>query len=404
MNILHLCVFGPYSDKFSYQENVIPRYHAMEGHNVTVIVRNLAFDYTGNIVETERASYIDEYGVNVRRLPYKRYFSRSLTDVFLYIPILKILKTVRPDLIFIHDAQLTSLSYFDVLKYCKRENRNCIVFGDIHSDYYNSGNNKKRGFLKTFLLKRIRSHFCHKIVPMYKKVYYVAQSCLPYAQDFCRIPLNKMELLPLGFNDELLATKDKENIRTLIREKYGFNSKDIIIVHGGKINSEKRTKELINGILLLNNPNVKLFLFGGIAKEYEKEIIPLISDNSSWIVYFGPLSPNDYYNIYLSSDLAVFPGSQSAIWQEAIGCFLPIVVYYRDGQTQYLNRCGNATFFENQDEKSIASKLDEVLNNNKLKIMKEAALEASQFFSYRTSSSKIIKDYYFFKNKNDSKE
>ena len=43
----------------------------------------------------------------------------------------------NPDLIFIHDAHRTCLSYLKVVDYV-RHHESCALLGDIHNDFYNS--------------------------------------------------------------------------------------------------------------------------------------------------------------------------------------------------------------------------------------------------------------------------
>lgn len=395
MKIVHVCTFGTYTDSFSYQENVLPRYHADMGHDVTVIAQNKAFDYSGKIVDFDEQKYTDEYGVQIIRVCYKKYIFKTITDVFSYARIFKYLKTINPDLIFVHDAQLTTLTYFDIRKYCNRINPSCIVFGDVHADIYNTSPNKKNIFKKSFL-HFYKYLFFKKVIPIYKKIYCVAQSCLEYAEAVLKIPSEKLDLLPLGFDDKLLICKDRDSIRHSLRTKYHLADDDIIVVHGGKLDSKKKTIELIQAISNIGNKKIKLFIFGGVSECYFNELFAAIEKND-FVYYFGPLKPSEYYDLYLSSDIAVFPGGQSAIWQEAIGCGLPLVVYYRNGMTEYLNRCGNAAFFCNQDVDSIKLKLIELLNYNCLRQMKDAAAKASSFFSYKNSARRIMNDYYYFK-------
>lgn len=37
MKILHMCVTGPYTDRFNYQENMLTKYQVKKVHNVYVI-------------------------------------------------------------------------------------------------------------------------------------------------------------------------------------------------------------------------------------------------------------------------------------------------------------------------------------------------------------------------------
>ena len=38
MRICHLCLHGPYNEGWNYQENILPKYHSLGGHDVFQIV------------------------------------------------------------------------------------------------------------------------------------------------------------------------------------------------------------------------------------------------------------------------------------------------------------------------------------------------------------------------------
>ena len=392
MKIIHLCLYGPYTDDFSYQENIIPRYHKKMGHDVTIIAHNVSFNRSGVTFTIDNGIFVDSNGIKIYRMAYHKIISPKFTNYFAKVDLLEILKTERPDVVFVHDAQLPCLSYFDLLKYKKKYNTKLIIVGDIHSDIYNAELNakKKKVRLKTFFFNFMQKVFEKKIYPMYLKIYCVAQSCYYYAINVCHIKETNLKLLPLGFDTDLYDSKNEDAIRKKFRALYDFSDNDIVIVHGGKLDKKKLTYELINAVSKINNPHVKLLLFGGIKDDYKNTIQPLIEKNKKWITYVGPLGQSDYYDAYISADIAVFPGGQSSLWQEAIGCRLPIVVYYRDGQTQYLNRNGNAMFIPKQSIDSIKQTIEIALN--KIVGMKACAQTAFDFFSYRKEAEEIICD------------
>ena len=393
MKIMHLCLYGPYTDHFSYQENILPRYHKSFGHDVVVVARNLCFDYEGKEMETDTGSYFDEYGIKVIRVKYREIFINRLTERFADVPMEEILKTEKPDLIFIHDAHRTSLSYLKVADYV-RHHESCALLGDIHNDFYNSHveEEKKKSPIRKLYNHLINGYFKKHVISKYRKIYCVAQSCYDYAKDYLKINPDQLELLPLGFDTYLIEQKDKALIRRNFREKYGFKENDIVVAHGGKLDKKKRSIELIDSLKRLKSENIKLVVFGGIVEEYKNEMNKRLEECADWIVYLGPLKQDEYYDVFLSCDIAVFPGGQSSLWQEAIGCGLPLIVYHLDGKTDYLNRCGNVVFVESQDEEGIYPVLRDTLNKNELSLLKNAANNASAFFSYREEANKIIED------------
>ena len=37
MKIVHLCLCGPVTDGWNYQDNILPKYHKLMGHNTTIV-------------------------------------------------------------------------------------------------------------------------------------------------------------------------------------------------------------------------------------------------------------------------------------------------------------------------------------------------------------------------------
>ena len=66
--VLHVCLCGPFSDGFSYQDNVLTKYHKKLGHQVFLITSCLSWSHSGEIIKVPKANYLNEDGVNVIRL------------------------------------------------------------------------------------------------------------------------------------------------------------------------------------------------------------------------------------------------------------------------------------------------------------------------------------------------
>ena len=72
MKILHLILLGSYTDGFSYQENLLPKYHKKAGHEVEIITSVLVRDSGGNYADYRGdLEYTDQNGIEVVRLPYR---------------------------------------------------------------------------------------------------------------------------------------------------------------------------------------------------------------------------------------------------------------------------------------------------------------------------------------------
>ena len=69
MKIVHICLVGPVTDGFSYQDNMLSKYHKVMGCDVDFIASEWIWGSDGEIVKDERQSYINENGVRMYRLP-----------------------------------------------------------------------------------------------------------------------------------------------------------------------------------------------------------------------------------------------------------------------------------------------------------------------------------------------
>ena len=64
MRITHLCLGCFFPDGYSYQENMLPKYHKKLGHDVSVVASLQTFDKNGNVSYMDKASeYRNEYGI-----------------------------------------------------------------------------------------------------------------------------------------------------------------------------------------------------------------------------------------------------------------------------------------------------------------------------------------------------
>ena len=229
-----------------------------------------------------------------------------------------------------------------------------------------------------------------QLYPYAKKIYGITPACVDYAVNYYGAPADKVALLPLGYDPDVLPWERREETRTKFRQKHHLREDDTVIIHGGKIIRRRKTPETIKAVAKLDDPRVKLVIFGGMDAEMKPEVEALIEENRERVIYLGALSPEEYHQAYYAADLAVFPGGQSVLWQQAIGCGLPIVVG-NDKKLDYLDRGGNAYFLDDTSAEGIYMALAEVLQPDRLAKMKAAAQsEGREFFSYERIAQQII--------------
>ncbi len=387
MKILHLCINCPYTDNWGYQDNLIPKYHKKMGHDVTIITTNTKHSDTGEIVAIPCDDYTSDDGVRIIRLQRSKLINTKLSQVFVYYKIYDLLVQLMPDFIMIHG--LGSISVLRVAKYIKKINKKCVAVADNHSD---TNNTKMDGGLKFKIYKlAIRLINCY-MQKYYKKVYGVTPECKLIINKFYGINQKKTDFLPLGCDLEIIDFNNRNGIRNEIRKKYNINKDDVLIVTGGKLDEKKETHNLMKSILNLSSKDVKLIVFGNaITDKYNNTLKDIESVSNGRIKLIGFLSVKQIYDLYLSADLAVFPGSQSVLWQQAICSGVPIVVK-RWPMIEYLDLGGNIVFLDHGDELEIRNCIEYLTNNKKnLGKMKKIAMEKGiDFFSYEKIARKVL--------------
>lgn len=381
MKIVHLMLACFYIDNYSYQENYLPKYHKEQGNDVEIIASLFTFDENGNGKLLKEASkYLNEYGIPVTRLGYNsNFYSKQLRE---YKGLETELERIKPDLIFIHGVQFKDINI--VVEYCKR-NPNVLVYVDSHSDFSNSATN---WLSKNVLHKIIWKHYAHKINPYVKKFYGVLPARVDFLVNVYGLPKEKVELLVMGADDELIEkASSKESIETL-RKKYRILTEDFLIVTGGKIDKWKiQILTLMKVVKKLKN--VKLLIFGSVTTELKEKVNELLEDDI--VQYIGWIDSKESYKYFAAADLVVFPGRHSVFWEQVVAQGIPMVVKYWEGTT-HIDLNGNVEFLYNDTEEEIEKVLKKIIcNEEKYKIMKIVAMEKGiKEFSYRDIARRSI--------------
>lgn len=382
MKIIHVCFEAPYIDNWGYQENLIPKYNKKMGNDVIVIAsRNVLPKYVLN--KNEYLNKPKEYiidGVKIIRL-------KSSINIFnrivWYRELNKVINIEKPDLIYLHSGQ--SFSLLNLVKY-KKKNK-CKIIVDFHSDYKNSG----LGLISKMLLHKV----IWKKIITYSKKYVDTFYCItPWVKKFVvemyNIEESQIDMIYLSADDDKVDFNNKEAIRRKIRGNLNIETEDKVIITGGKINKDKNIDKLIKAVTEINNIKIKVIIFGSVEKKYTNEF-ELVLNSTDKIKYIGWINAEEIYNYYLASDIAVFPGTQSALWQQAIYCGLPLIVK-RWPMSDYLND-GNVLFLESDNVYEIIDKINYIMNDeNKLSEMSQISIKVGQEkFSYKFIAEKFLK-------------
>lgn len=383
MKILHLCLASFYIDNYSYQENLLPKYHKKLGFEVEIIASLVSFNENGEqcLLKGKR-KYINEYGIPVTRLEYKK---TLLSKKFrMYTGTFKAIKDSNPDIIFIHGCQFIDI--IQVVKYLKM-NPNVKVYVDNHADFSNSAKN----WLSKNILHKIIWRRCAQLIAPYTiKFYGVLPARVEFLKKMYKLPSGKVDLLLMGADDEKILHANQENLRVKIRNKYGIKSSDFLIITGGKIDSaKKQVFHLIEAVKKIKSDNVKLIIFGSVTPEMKEKFFSMVDEKK--IIYIGWIKSEDCYKYFISSDLGVFPGRHSVLWEQAVGTGLPCLFKYWHGTT-HVDVGGNCEFLYNDSIEEVKKCIENIICNkqlyNKMKIIAET--KGRNTFSYEKIARKSI--------------
>ncbi|CAI8741990.1 glycosyltransferase family 4 protein [Chryseobacterium sp. IT-36CA2] len=383
MKILMLCEL--YIENLEYQENLLVKYYRKHGHEVTVITSTYenVFDYYNNIHDNSKPKRIYyDHGAKIIKLPFK---FNLLGKIKKYTDITDIVEDFKPDLLYIHDIMP---NMFEMLKY-KKKNPHVKMIMDYHCDYSNSANNwLSLSILHKIIRKRLYMDPIRKHI---SKFYPIVPGSTKFLNEVYQIPEKEMEVLPLGADIDRVKEIKASGKRKEIRERLGITDENIVIFSGGKFTPAKKIDLLLQAFNEINDPNVHLIIVGDADqynKEY-KEILLTLSQNNPNIHYVGWLDNGGVYEHLSAADLAVFPASQSIVWQQAIASGLALIVGDTGEQSiQYLNEFNAITELKKDEinSENIKKSIEEI-------IYKKDELENRKALAAKTASKYLDWDH-----------
>lgn len=353
--VVHLCLACVYCDGYAYQENLLPRAHKRRGWDVEIIASRLQFGENGRLVEVSGAKeYLNEDGIRVHRVDYSRVpLARRLR---LYRGVAELLERTEPDIIFVHGTQF--LEALGVRRYVLR-NPQVRLFMDNHADF----NNSAGGWLSRNLLHKILWRFVtRRMDSVTTRFYGVLPARVDFLHDVYGIAKERIELLPMGADDVTVARMQTVSMAQL-RSRFGLPCDKTLIVTGGKIDHNK--PEILDLLRAFQDgPNgFELVAFGNVVQEYEQKFNELIK--SPRVHYLGWLSAEDSMAAMAASDLVVFPGLHSVMWEQAVALGKPLMLRRIHG-TQHLDLGGNIMFLNSGTQEAIADALNALATDQTL--------------------------------------
>lgn len=341
MKILYIALVGPYTDGMNYQENILPRFNKLDGHDVLIITSTETFVDNGRLGYVEPSEYMTEDGVRIKRLPYRKFLNQQLSSrIRLCRSLYKEIEVFAPDVIMSHD--LCYLSVLDLVRYMKKHPQ-VKLYADTHTAAYNSG----RNWISLNMQHRMLYHsWIQKVLPYVSKYFYIGESEGEFSQKNYGVPKEKMEFYPLG--GIIPDPQVYEMNRRKRREELGLLEDELLFVHSGKLDALKRTEELLKAFSAVPGLKAKLAIIGSIPDDMQDKLQPLIWADER-ISYLGWRSGSELLEYLCACDLYLQPGSVSATLQNAICCGCAVMAYPHENYTSYGYDC----FLWVQDEREM---------------------------------------------------
>ena len=385
MKIVHICLVGGYTEGLHYQENVIIKYQALDGHDVSLITTDHCYtEGVWGLCQTE-SNYINPHGVHIIRLPFALPFPYNVNrQLGIFKGFYNVLEKLDPEIIFVHNIQFQDIR--KVAAYKKRHPQ-VAVYVDNHSDLINSARNWfSRNTLYRFWWKP-----CAKAIEPYtKKFWGVMPSRVDFLHNIFGISPDKTDMLLMGADDESVVRVENPAIQRTTREKFGILQEDFLIVTGGKIDVTKpHTLLLMKAVREIARDNLKLLVFGSVAEELQNDFFSLCDGNK--VQYIGWAQSDQAYEYFASADLVAFPGKHSVYWEQVTAQGVPMICRYWDGTT-HIDIGGNVEFLTQDSVEEISKKLLQILDKpGKYDEMKKAAQsDLRHEFSYKIIARKSV--------------
>jgi 1,2-diacylglycerol 3-alpha-glucosyltransferase len=382
MKILHIGQY--YLLNYSYQENYLPNAMANSGRNEVIYLASNRFPSFYKIGKKDSKSFFDN---SVYVIHTNMYFFRFLT---ILPAITGIIRRYKPDLIFVHGYAY--IKCIPLLLLCKIKNISICM--DIHEDFQNSGMTREN---QSFLGKR-RIEFYNYLNMLYSimfskfifQFYYVAPSVKEFCLKYLHLPKEKLQPLYLGFDHNMIDISERQKIRKGIQSAYLIPDGKKILITAGKFTKEKNLIALIKSVEILPT-NIVLLIVGSIDSDVLNDMMKISMPKN--VITCGWKDSKELLRYILAADLAVYPGTQSVLWQQTVCLGTPAIFRYWHG-IEYLG-VGSNRFIHSGNPDEIAEAIEIMVNSDiELCAKRGYSLKyGASMFDYRIEAERIITDY-----------
>lgn len=383
MKILHIVAW--FIPGTGYHENLISRYQALDGHDVTIFTTelehmpNIYNVYLPKDLNTSDMDFQENSNVKLRRFPVNGTISaRPIWDKKIIASIIE----ENPDVLFIHGNDSTFGLWY-TLFYLKKLNYTVVM--DSHMVLIASVNP---------LAKLFRFFYRHLIAPVINRndIYVIRLSEEDYVIKHLGVRSELAPLLSFG-SDTQLYCPDK-NRRRQMRSEMGISDTDVVFVYAGKLSEDKHGIFLADSIqkkIEVNGKRPVFIIVGNTSGNYGDLVKEKLAQSENRILRFPIQTYNALPAFFQVADVGVIPYATSLIVYDMQACGLPVLLTNhpinesRVGERKQL-------LFNTDDKDDLRAKIKDVmmLNEKELEKMKIAArLYVEKGYSYKDVTKKF---------------
>ena len=349
MKIIHVNDY--FQTKVGYQDYFLSREHVKMGHDVYFITSNrinprLFKNYNSLFKKRViKEGFSIENGIKVWRL--KPLYEHKKGIIFKNLE--KKIMELNPDIVIMHGIIRDTALRVARLKLRKDVNFKLIYDCHMTYDNYTPSLQILYTLFKKFLVK--------DIIKSGDKFVAITPSIKPFMNQQYGIPLNKIDIIPLGADNILFKfnKEDRKNMRT----KYNISINDLVFIYTGKIVPFKRMELLLTALKDLKHHNeIKLIIVGQGEPSYINKLKQLQSEYKLTNIEWIDAVPNNQLPYYYSgSDVAVWPRGASIGQIEAMACNLPIIISEKSMVTHLIEK-ENGFLFKENDPQDLATTME----------------------------------------------
>ncbi len=265
----------------------------------------------------EKLQFCDKkYLLPIARSPFK------LQNLWAFLQLKKIIKKEQYDIIHCHTPMGSVLTRLAALEARKHGTK---VIYTAHGFHFFKGA-KLVNWLVYYPLERFLSQFTDILITINQEDYQRAKSFS--ANKIVHVPGVGVDIDKFNLCNTLKAEENKtsKEKRQKIREDFGIQEKDTMLLTIGELIERKNQEVIIEAIADMEDPNIKYVIcgIGPLEKELKQKAAMLEVEKQ--VVFAGYRS--DISEIYHAADIFIFPSKQEGLpmaLMEAMASGLPII-------------------------------------------------------------------------------